>query len=369
MKPAILHVITTIDRGGAENHLLQLASAQAQMGHEVTITYLKGNADLKENFLSAGVKIISGGSNFFSQYLKIHKLARSGRYQIIHAHLPQAELACLGIRNHFISRHNTEPFVPRVPLWFSSLIARVCTYQSTVIAISNAVKIYTQENKMITSNSPISVVYYGINDASFNLNNFNKIKWRKENLHFGIEEFIFGTVSRLVPQKDLTTLISAFSRIAGKRNCKLIIIGDGVQKVELQALVASLNLKDKVIFLGKRNDIPEFLKSIDAFVLTSKYEGLGLVLLEALSAEVPIIAAFNSAIKEIVNEKVAHIFETSSVDALEKAMLDLIDFPDEAKQRAERGKIRVQQNFGVDLMLEGTEKLYLSSLALNQEQP
>ena len=369
MKPAILHVITTIDRGGAENHLLQLASAQAEIGHEVTIAYLKGNADLKENFLSAGVKIIFGGSNFFSQYLKIHKLAKLGRYQIIHAHLPQAELACLGIRNHFISRHNTEQFVPGVPLWFSSLIARVCTYRSAVIAISNAVKIYTQENKMITSNSPISVVYYGINDASFNLNNFDKIKWRIENLHFGTEEFIFGTVSRLVPQKDLTTLISAFSRISGKRKCKLMIIGDGVQKMELQELVASLDLEDKVIFLGKRNDIPEFLKSIDAFVLTSKYEGLGLVLLEALSAEVPIIAAFNSAIKEIVNEKVAHMFETSSVNALEKAMLDLIDFPDEAKQRAERGKVRVKQNFGVDLMLEGTEKLYLSSLALNQEQP
>ena len=63
--------------------------------------------------------------------------------------------------------------------------------------------------------------------------------------------------------------------------------------------------------------------------------------------------------------EVAHIFETSSVNALEKAMLDIIDFPDEAKQRAERGKIRVQQNFGVDSMLMGTEKVYSQVLGKN----
>ena len=155
MKPAILHVITTIDRGGAEKHLLELARAQVKIGHKVSIIYLKGNADLKEKLLAAGVEIIYGGKNFFLQFINVHKLARSGLYPIIHAHLPQAEIACLGIPRHIISRHNTESFVPKVPKFLSSFVSRVCTYQNTVIAISAAVESYAKENKLIASSTPI----------------------------------------------------------------------------------------------------------------------------------------------------------------------------------------------------------------------
>jgi glycosyltransferase involved in cell wall biosynthesis len=365
MKPAILHVITTIDRGGAENHLLELATAQVNIGHKVTVAYLKGAAEQKENFQSAGVEVIQGGKSFFAQFAKIHKLARSGLYPIIHAHLPQAELACLGIPNHIISRHNTEPFVPGAPKFISSFIARTCTYRSTVIAISDAVKNYTIENAMIASRISISVVYYGINHQDFQLHDFDREKWRQQEFNCEPEEFVFGTISRLVPQKDLQTLITAFSKISKEVRCKLVIVGDGVQKNELEKLVKSLNLESKVHFLGKRQDIPELLHGIDAFALTSKYEGLGLVLLEALASEVPVIAARNSAIKEIVNDDVALMFETSSVIQLETAMKELINNPAETKQRVSRGKIRVQQNFGVDSMLMGTDKVYSQVLGKN----
>jgi glycosyltransferase involved in cell wall biosynthesis len=365
MKPSILHVITTIDRGGAENHLLELARVQVKTGHKVSVAYLKGAAEQKENFQSAGVEVIQGGKSFFAQFAKIHKLARSGLYPIVHAHLPQAELACLGIPNHIISRHNTEPFVPGVPNFLSSFIARTCTYRSTIIAISNAVKDYAKENAMIASHIPISVVYYGINHQDFQLHDFDRAIWRQQELNCEPEEFVFGTISRLVPQKDLQTLINAFSKISKEVRCKLVIVGDGVQRNELEKLVKFLNLESKVHFLGKRRDIPELLHGIDAFALTSKYEGLGLVLLEALASEVPIIAARNSAIKEIVNDDVALMFETSSVIQLETVMRDLINNPAETKQRVSSGKIRVQQNFGVDSMLMGTEKIYSQVLGKN----
>jgi glycosyltransferase involved in cell wall biosynthesis len=365
MRPSILHVITTIDRGGAENHLLELARAQVKKGHKVTVAYLKGAAEQKENFRSAGVEVIAGGKNFFTQFAKIHKLARSGLYPIIHAHLPQAELTCLGIPNHIISRHNTEPFVPGAPKFISSFIARTCTYRSTVIAISDAVKNYIIENAMIASRISISVVYYGINHQDFQLHDFDREKWRQQEFNCEPEDFVFGTISRLVPQKDLQTLINAFSKISKEIMCKLVMVGDGVQRNELEKLVKSLNLESKVHFLGKRLDVPEFLHGIDAFTLTSKYEGLGLVLLEALASEVPIIAARNSAIKEIVNDDVALMFETSSVIQLETAMKELINNPAETKQRVSRGKIRVQQNFGVDSMLMGTDKVYSQVLGKN----
>ena len=362
MKPAILHVITTIDRGGAEKHLLELARAQAKIGHKVSVLYLKGNEDLKPKFLAAGIEIFYGGKNVFLQFMKVHKLARSGLYPIIHAHLPQAEIVCLGIPKHVISRHNTEPFVPKVPRFLSSFISRVCTYQNTVIAISAAVESYAKENKLIASNTPIAIVYYGINDQNFNLENFDRTKWRDEVLNCNSDDFVFGTIARLVPQKDLRTLIQAFSKISSKARVKLMIIGEGNLKRELEDLVKSLKLNGKVRFLGKRRDIPEFLRGIDAFTLTSKFEGLGLVLLEALASEVPIIAAHNSAIKEIVNKDVALMFQTSSIHDLELAMQQLINNPGQALKRVQRGKIRVQQNFGVDLMAKGIGDVYKSIL-------
>ena len=220
-------------------------------------------------------------------------------------------------------------------------------------------------NNLIASSTPVSIVYYGINDQNFNLENFDRTKWRNEVLNCNSDDFVFGTIARLVPQKDLKTLIQAFSKISSKARVKLMIIGEGNLKKELDDLVKSLKLDGKVRFLGKRRDIPEFLRGIDAFTLTSKFEGLGLVLLEALASEVPIIAAHNSAIKEIVNKDVALIFETSSIPDLELAMQQLINNPSEAVKRVERGKIRVQQNFGVDSMLIGTEKVYAKVLAKN----
>jgi glycosyltransferase involved in cell wall biosynthesis len=248
--------------------------------------------------------------------------------------------------------------VPGVPAFLSSYVARLCTYRSTVIAISDAVKNYTIENSMIASRIPISVVYYGINHQDFQLHDFDSARWRQQELNCDPEDFVFGTISRLVPQKDLQTLINAFSKISKEGRSKLVIVGDGVQKNELEKLVRSLNLENMVQFLGKRRDIPEFLHAIDAFALTSKYEGLGLVLLEALASEVPIIAARNSAIKEIVNDEVALMFETSSVSGLEKAMRDLINDPNETSHRVQRGKVRVQQNFGVDSMLKQVANIY-----------
>jgi glycosyltransferase involved in cell wall biosynthesis len=248
--------------------------------------------------------------------------------------------------------------VPRVPKFLSSFVARICTYQSTVIAISDAVKNYTIENSMIASRIPISVVYYGINHQDFQLHDFDRARWRHQELNCDPEDFVFGTISRLVPQKDLQTLINAFSKISKGVRCKLVIVGDGVQRNELEKLVKFLNLESKVHFLGKRQDVPELLQGIDAFTLTSKYEGLGLVLLEALASEVPIIAARNSAIKEIVNDEVALMFETSSVSGLEKAMRDLINDPNETSHRVQRGNVRVQQKFGIDSMLKQVANIY-----------
>ena len=99
-------------------------------------------------------------------------------------------------------------------------------------------------------------------------------------------------------------------------NTDLYIVGEGYLQKDLIELSKSLGINDKVHWLGKTEYINEFLSKIDLFILPSKYEGFGLVLLEAMVAKKPVIAANNSAILEVLGKTYEGLFSTGDVNAL-----------------------------------------------------
>ena len=113
-----------------------------------------------------------------------------------------------------------------------------------------------------------------------------------------------GTISRLAAQKDLPTMILAFLGYSKQNpNSMLSILGAGPLESEIRNYVSKLNLNSQVNFLGRSSLTREFLLSLDVFILTSLYEGFGMVLLEAMDAGIPIIASRNSAITEVLGEE------------------------------------------------------------------
>jgi glycosyltransferase involved in cell wall biosynthesis len=129
--------------------------------------------------------------------------------------------------------------------------------------------------------------------------------------------FKIGTIGRLVPQKNYPTLFNAFSNVLKSMpNTELYVVGEGHLQKDLIELSKSLGIKDKVYWLGKTEYIKEFLSKIDLFILSSRYEGFGLVLLEAMIAKKPIIAANNSAIPEVLGKTYEGLFSTGDVNAL-----------------------------------------------------
>ena len=139
----------------------------------------------------------------------------------------------------------------------------------------------------------IDVVYYGFQkDTSTNAAGLGLIT----NIMNGqSSNYKIGTIGRLVPQKDYPTLLSAFSSVLKSMpNIDLYVVGEGYLQKDLIELSKSLGINSKVHWLGKTEYIKEFLSKIDLFILPSKYEGFGLVLLEAMIAKKPIIAANNS---------------------------------------------------------------------------
>ena len=112
----ILHVITTIDWGGAEKQLLILAKAQMRSGSKVEVFVLKGKLEMLSALEDAGVKVhaLSANKHPIRQSLEVLKLVAKERYSVVHAHLPRAELVSLcasALLPRIITRHNSESFL------------------------------------------------------------------------------------------------------------------------------------------------------------------------------------------------------------------------------------------------------------------
>ena len=316
----VTHLITTIERGGAEKQLLTLASKQVESGLKVEVFFLKGKPDLKNEFELSGVKVnnLLVGKSFLKQIYLLSKYLRKN-LSPIHAHLPQSELlAAIVVRNKYFvfSRHNAEPFWPGGPQVISNLLSKfVCKRASQGIAISNAVKSYLITRGEVPSGYTIDVVYYGFqNDISTNVAGLGLIT---NIMNSQSSNYKIGTIGRLVPQKDYPTLLSAFSNVLiSVPNIELYVVGEGYLQKNLIESSKSLGINGKIHWLGKTEYIKEFLSKIDLFILPSKYEGFGLVLLEAMIAKKPIIAANNSAIPEVLGKTYEGLFSTGDTKVL-----------------------------------------------------
>jgi glycosyltransferase involved in cell wall biosynthesis len=166
----------------------------------------------------------------------------------------------------------------------------------------------------LVKSDKFSIVYYGIpNDTS-------KGGIEKCLKNQDLEILKIGTIGRIVEQKDYPTLIRAFSFYKTMSNSsELLVVGDGILKKKMVAFSKELKVDSSITWLGRLSDVKLMLNKLDIFVLASRYEGFGLVLLEAMQSKTPIIAANNSAISEVLGLNYPGLFETgNSLDLYSK---------------------------------------------------
>jgi glycosyltransferase involved in cell wall biosynthesis len=324
----ITHLITTIEFGGAEKQLLILARHQIKQGLKVEVFYLKGKPELKTKFEDVGVKVNSllVDQPFIFQVIKFRKFIRNNESPV-HTHLPQTELvaslACKK-KNFIISRHNFEPFWPNKPKLVSILLSRFITSRASGgIAISNAIKNYLLLTKEINKDFKVSVIYYGFdNNEEIFLKSSGIIN---EKLN-STKDFKLGTIGRLVAGKNYPTMLKAIARIVDiYPTIKFFIVGGGSSDQVLVKMCKDLRIENNVVWLGRTEHIKEFLSKIDLFIFASKAEGFGLVLLEAMLANKPILAANNSAIPEVLGLNYKGLFSTYDYKLLSDKVIELID--------------------------------------------
>ncbi len=230
-----------------------------------------------------------------------------------------------------------------------------------VIAVSNAVKKFMIEAR-IAKPDKIVMIYNGINPKGAKIAEADIEKFRQK---FGLEktDIVIGTVGSFNPAKDTTTLIHAFSRIVAKwPKSKLVLIGAGPLKRDLTNLVKKLKVEDRVVFAGTIDNILPAMKTFNLFVLPSLSEAFGITLLEAMRAEVPIVASRVGGIPEIITNNLNGILvEPRQPKKLSAAILNLIN--DKRLQRKLVGNYpQALQKFTADKMVKQTESVYSSLL-------
>jgi glycosyltransferase involved in cell wall biosynthesis len=347
----VLHVITTINRGGAENQLLILAKAQIQDGFQVEVIFLKGEPELMSEFEGIGATVNSTfyGTHPINQAFSLRNYLKdySG---IVHAHLPRAELMT-AFSNHafFFSRHNAEPFFPGSPRFISNALSKIVSHRAKAgIAISEAVRLFLLNSGEICSCCHLSVVYYGIESGG-------RIAGAAKNSSPNNPRI--GTISRLVPQKDLETLMKAFAIVLSEfPKAELLIVGSGPLETSLKSLAKNLKIEKNTKWLGRTKDTGSFYANLDTFVLTSRYEGFGLVLLEAMSHQVPVVATNISAIPEVVGSNHPLISELSSPESFSRNILGSLS-PSLRRKVIEFQDLRLPL-FGTKRMVSELNRIY-----------
>ena len=199
-------------------------------------------------------------------------------------------------------------------------ISRWVSKDSDVIAISESVKNYLIENREVSTSTKVHVVHYGFirkkSDKSCSQvsHDLNKSK-----------PFLrIGTISRLAKQKNLPLLLDLAKILRDEEvPFSLSILGTGPEELNLKGSISGMRLGDTVNLLGRRDDVYPFLQELDIFILTSNYEGFGLVLLEAMDCQIPIVASNISAIPEVLGREHPGLFEPGNVESL-KEKVDLI---------------------------------------------
>ena len=228
-----------------------------------------------------------------------------------------------------------------------------------VTAVSQATAASHMSAGMV-SQSKLSVIWNGIDVDAWQPDAQGRVQARRE---LGIrDEFLWLAVGRLETVKDYPSLLLAMARTPEK--ARLLVLGAGPQESELVELAERLGLKQRVRFAGFEPNVVRWMRAADGFVLSSRYEGLPMVLLEAGACGVPVVATDVPGTREVVVDgETGWLAPAGDAQKLAKTMMKLMRMsPDARHAMGERARRHVADHFSLEAVLDRWERLYAELL-------
>lgn len=302
----ILYLITGLGGGGAEKVVVDLADQMLKCGHQVKIAYLKGEVVVTPQNKAIDLVYLEFESikNIKKAYKNYKKLIQEFQPDVVHAHMVHANIFARISRKFFsvaklicTAHSNNEGGKLRMLAYkFTHHLADLTTNVST-----SAVKSFEQLGAV--PQGQMQTIYNGIDLNRFKYDECAKNSLYHE-LNIEIGRPLILAVGRFHEAKDYPNLLKAFQLLINSNNIKeipyLVIAGDGELRPILENLIEKLQLSKHVKLLGRRDDIPTLMSAADIFILSSKFEGFGLVVAEAMACNSFVIATDCGGVKEVM---------------------------------------------------------------------
>ncbi len=354
----VLHVVQTLGMGGQERLILDLSRELLRRGHEVGVASLTPGGDLRPEFApDIQVFDVTRKSGFDAAVIaRMAATIRRFSPDVVHTHNPSPMFyavpaaRALLVRRIVHTKHGANIYGPR-SLHAARVVARAV---SAFVAVSEG----TADTARIKERVParlLHVIPNGIPLGRFSPNAETRARVRRE---LGIPEraFVVGSVGRLAPEKDYPLLVRGMIPLLGE-DTRLVLVGEGPSRGEVQATIPE-GLARFVTLTGARRDVPDLLAAFDVFSLTSKTEGLPLVIPEAMASALPIVATAVGGLPSIVPATVGHLVPHGDAAGLTDAFTAL--GKDEARRRAMGAAAREHAlaRFSLEKMTDRYEALY-----------
>ncbi len=374
---SILLLGTQMAVGGAQKVLLDQARWFHEHGFKVTAVFFydKEGAYEKWQALSAfpilDLKAHKLGLGLFGNSILLirglwayWKLLRSNHFDVIETvthdsnmlGLPLAWMA--GVRVRIATHHG---FIDGFPRWRERVHAWMVNHNfaQKLVVVSNMIRKEAIEEGVDPQR--IVVIQNGI--RSISLEGINRSEVRQE-ADVRENEVLLLSVGRLVYQKAHEILVKAMPAVLKEfPNTKLDICGDGYMRPKLEAQINSLGLSKNIRLLGRRDDVEKFLAAADILVLPSRWEGLPIALLEAMSVSLPVVATNVQGVDEVIVEgEHGLLVSVEDADKLAAAILQLLHDPLLRKKMGRAGQKRLMDTYSIDRMAERYLSLILSEI-------
>lgn len=361
----ICHIITTLDFGGAERLLLYIAQEQSQK-HDFHIIYLKNKNDMQPMFPTSVT--IHHASLGWSCASTIRTIVKNIKPDVVHTHLGHADWiglwAVRGLKvKRFCTMHNiwykwnwTDYIIFFIYKLYFNVLSRDCT----VICISKSVEEHVKARLAVPDSRRV-LLYNAV--PSLLPQQINSRATARTLLNLDANTFYVLFVGRFEKQKAVHTLIDAAAILKNKYpQIHFLLVGEGSLRTAIEEQVKQLQVETSTTFIGKHEQPEIFMQAANVLVLPSIFEGLGMVILEAFRASIPVVSTNIEGPKELIEDKKNGFLVTPEQP---QQLADKISFLFENIELRDRmgatASLVFQKKYNIKSYVQELEKLYESA--------
>ncbi|NVP02082.1 glycosyltransferase [Photobacterium damselae subsp. damselae] len=368
MKNKICFITTGLGMGGAERQVCDLSDELYKLNNEVIVISLTGKATVKPYCSSIQVIELNMKKSLFGLIKALRacrSIIKNFNPDVIHSHMFHANI------------------FTRILRIFTKMPILVCTAHSTNEGGKGRMLAYRYTNFLSDINTNVSneaveafinvgamkpkqmiAVSNGLNDKRFIFSEQVRIEKRQQ---LGILDntFLYLAIGRLDDPKDYPNMLTAMEIVSREainfgKKVKLVIIGQGHLELKLKQLTKDLGLNDSVTFLGMQRDVECWLSAADCFVLSSKHEGFGLVVAEALLTERLVVATDCGGVKEVLGE-CGYLVPPNDFGKLAHSMLKALNISKEENTfLVRKGRDKTIENYSIRSIAKRWLQIYQS---------